>query len=315
MTRWFLLFAFLITSHAHAQKTLRLVVPFGAGGGPDVLARLIAPSLSETLGVSAVVDNRPGAGGIIAAEFVKQSAPDGMTLFVADSAHYGINPSLRANLPYDPQRDFVAVVELSNSMIYVTVGAQVPAKNVEELVALAKSRPEGLPYGSSGAGSVHHLSMELLKLESGANFVHVPFKGVAQSVPAALSGDVPVVLAGPASLLPHVRAGKLRMIAAVNPKRWSRMPDIPTMVESGYSQFAGLDVTIGLLAPAGTPPSTVRQLNEAGARAVRIPEVTAKLADLGLEVIGSTPEEFARSIARQREAYGRLVKVSGAKAD
>ena len=315
MTRWFLLVAFLIATHAHAQKTLRLVVPFGAGGGPDVLARLIAPSLSETLGVSAVVDNRPGAGGIIAAEFVKQSAPDGLTLFVADSAHYGINPSLRANLPYDPQRDFVAVVELSNSMIYVTVGAQVPARNVEELVALAKSRPEGLPYGSSGAGSVHHLSMELLKLESGANFVHVPFKGVAQSVPAALSGDVPVVLAGPASLLPHVRAGKLRMIAAVNPKRWSRMPDIPTMVESGYSQFAGLDVTIGLLAPVGTPPTTVRQLNEAGARAVRVPEVTAKLADLGLEVIGSTPEEFARSIARQREAYGRLVKVSGAKSD
>jgi tripartite-type tricarboxylate transporter receptor subunit TctC len=315
MMKWLCLALTLIALPAQAQKTLRLVVPFGAGGGPDVLARLIAPAMSESLGVPVVVDNRPGAGGIIAAEFVKQAAPDGMTLFVADSAHYGINPSLRANLPYDPQRDFVAVVELSNSMIYVTVGAQVPAKNVQELVALAKSRPEGLPYGSSGAGSVHHLSMELLKLESGANFVHVPFKGVAQSVPAALSGDVPVVLAGPASLLAHVRAGKLRMIAAVNPKRWSRMPDVPTMVESGYSQFAGLDVTIGLLAPAGTPPSTVRQLNQAGARAVRIPEVTAKLADLGLEVIGGTPDEFARSIQRQRESYGRLVKVSGAKAD
>lgn len=295
-------------------QTLRLVVPFGAGGGPDVLARLIAPGMSEALGVSAVVDNRPGAGGIIAAEFVKQAAPDGMTLFVADSAHYGINPTLRAPLSYDPQKDFVPVVELSNSMLYVIVGAQVPAASVQELVALAKRRPEGLPYGSSGAGSPHHLSMELLKLESGANFVHVPFKGVAQSVPAVLSGDVPVVVAGPASVLAHVRAGKLRMLAAVNPKRWSRMAEVPTIAESGFSQF-GLDITIGLLAPAGTPQETVQRVNQAAARAVRAPEVASKLADLGLEVIGGTPEEFARSMQRQRESYGRLVRVSGAKVD
>jgi len=309
-----LLLLALVALPVEAQKTIRLVVPFGAGGGPDVLARLMAPEFSKGMDMPVVVDNRPGAGGIIAAEFVKQSPPDGTALFVADSAHYGINPSLRAKLPYDPQRDFVPVIELSNSMLYLTVGAQVPANNVQELVALAKSRPEGLPYGSSGAGSPHHLSMELLKLESGANFVHVPFKGVAQSVPAVLSGDVPIVVAGPASLLPHQRAGKVRMIAAVNPRRWSRMPEVPTIAESGFSQF-GLDITIGLLAPAGTPPEMVRRLNEAAARAVRAPDVLAKLADLGLEVIAGTPEQFAQSMQRQRENYGRLVRLSGAKAD
>jgi tripartite-type tricarboxylate transporter receptor subunit TctC len=312
--RWIVLAFVLLSGPALGQKTIRLVVPFGAGGGPDVLARLIAPELGKGMEISVVVDNRPGATGIIAAEFVKQSPPDGMTLFVADSAHYAINPSLRAGLPYDPQKDFVPVIELSNSMLYVTVGAQVPANNVQELVALAKSRPEGLAYGSSGAGSPHHLSMELLKLESGANFVHVPFKGVAQSVPAVLSGDVPIVVAGPASLLPHARAGKVKMIAAVNPRRWSRLPEVPTIAESGFSQF-GLDITIGLLAPAGTPPDTVRRLNDAAGRALRVPDVTAKLADLGLEVIGGTPAEFAQSMQRQRENYGRLVRISGAKAD
>ena len=314
MIRLIALVLALIAFPAQAQKVIRLVVPFGAGGGPDVLARLVAPEMGKIMDLPTVVDNRPGAGGIIAAEFVKQSTPDGLTLFVADSAHYGINPSLRSKLSYDPQKDFVPVIEASNSMLYVTVGAQVPAGNVQELVALAKSRPEGLAYGSSGSGSPHHLAMELLKLESGANFVHVPFKGVAQSVPAVLSGDVAVVIAGPASLLPHARAGKLRMIAAVNPKRWSRLPEVPTIAESGFSQF-GLDITIGFLAPAATPADMVRRLNDAAGRALRAPEVIGKLADLGLEVIAGTPEQFAESIRRQLENYGRLVKVSGAKAD
>jgi tripartite-type tricarboxylate transporter receptor subunit TctC len=312
--RWIVLAFALLSCPALGQKAIRLVVPFGAGGGPDVLARLMAPELGKGMEMPVVVDNRPGAGGIIAAEFVKQSPPDGSTLFVADSAHYGINPSLRSKLPYDPQKDFVPVIELSSSMLYVTVGAQLPVDSLQELVALAKSRPEGLAYGSSGSGSPHHLAMELLKLESGANFVHVPFKGVAQSVPAVLSGDVPIVVAGPASLLPHARAGRLRMIAAVNPKRWSRMPEVPTIAETGVSRF-GLDITIGLLAPAGTPQEAVRRLNDAAGRALRLPEVTGKLADLGLEVIAGTPEQFSESIRRQLESYGRLVRISGAKAD
>lgn len=307
--------ALVVAGQTFAQgKTVRLVVPFGAGGAPDVIARLLAPAISTELGSSVIVDNRPGASGIIAAEHVKGSPPDGNTLFVADTAHFAISPSLRPNLPYDPQKDFVPVIEIASSMIYVAVPAQSPAKSVQELVALAKSRPQGITFGSSGTGTPHHLSLELVKLQSGANMIHVPFKGVAQSVPALLSGDVDVVVAGPASLLPHVRAGKVRMLAAVNPQRWSRMPELPTIAESGISGD-GLDVTIGLLAPAGTPGDTVRRLNEATAKALKNPDVAGKANEIGLEMIAGTPQQFAQSMARQREAYGRLVKASGAKAE
>lgn len=303
----------LISSSALAQSTVRLVVPFGAGGAPDVIARLLAPAIQGEIGTPVIVDNRPGASGIIAAENVKGSPPDGSVLFVADTAHFAINPALRTNLPYDPQKDFVPVVEIASSMIYVAVLSQSPAKSMQDLVALAKSRPQGLTFGSSGTGTPHHLSLELVKLQTGANLVHVPFKGVAQSVPALLSGDVDIVVAGPASLLPHVRAGKVRMLAAVNPHRWSRMPDLPTLAESGIAD--GLDVTIGLLAPAGTPSDTVRRLNEATVKALKNPDVAGKATEIGLEIIAGTPQQFAQSIARQREAYGRVVKASGAKAE
>jgi tripartite-type tricarboxylate transporter receptor subunit TctC len=313
--RWITILLALVIGEAFAQgKPVRLVVPFGAGGAPDVIARLMAPPISENLGAPVVVDNRPGATGIIAAEYVKGSPPDGTTLFVADSAHFAISPALRPNLPYDPQKDFVPVIEVASSMIYVAVPAQSEAKNVQELVALAKKRPQGLTYGSSGTGTPHHLALELLKLQSGANLVHVPFKGVQQSVPALLSGDVDIVVAGPASLLPHVRAGKVRMIAAVNPTRWSRMQETPTIAESGFSQY-GLDVTIGLLAPAGTPPDVVRRLNEAIAKALRRPDVAGKANEIGLEMIAGTPEQFARSMLRQREEYAKVVKAAGVKAD
>jgi tripartite-type tricarboxylate transporter receptor subunit TctC len=304
----------LASSSGFAQNTVRLVVPFGAGGAPDVIARLLAPAMQGEIGAPMIVDNRPGASGIIAAEHVKGSPPDGNTLFVADTAHFAINPALRPNLPYDPQKDFVPVIEIASSMIYVAVPAQSPAKSMQDLVALAKSRPQGITYGSSGTGTPHHLALELVKLQTGANLIHVPFKGVAQSVPALLSGDVDVVVAGPASLLPHVRAGKVRMLAAVNPHRWSRMPDLPTIAESGVAGD-GLDVTIGLLAPAGTPEATVRRLNEATAKALKNPDVAGKASDIGLEMIAGTPQQFAQSIARQREAYGRVVKASGAKAE
>jgi tripartite-type tricarboxylate transporter receptor subunit TctC len=305
----------LIAGPAFGQgKTIRIVVPFGAGGGPDALARMIQPKLSENIGMPVIVDNRPGAGGLIAADSVLKSPPDGTSLFLADTAHYGINPALRAPLPYDPLKDFAPIIEATNSELYITVGAAVPATSLQELVALAKSRPGGLHYGSSGSGSPHHLAMELLKLESGANLIHVPYKGVAQSVPAILSGDVAIIISGPAALLAHHKAGRVRMLAAINPQRWPGLPDVPTAAEAGFPGVK-LDVTIGLLAVAGTPPEMVRRLNEALAKSLKAPEVSGKLNDLGLPVIAGTPEEFAQSIRRQMEAYGKLVAISGAKAD
>ena len=303
----------LLALPAQAQ-TARLVVPFPPGGGPDVLARLIAPGMAENLGMTLVVDNRPGANGIIAAENVMKSAPDGTALFLADTSHYAINPHLRANLPYDPLKDFVAVIEATKSQLYYTVGAAVPANSVQELVALSKARPTGLLYGSSGSGSVAHLAMELLKLESGGNFVHVPYKGVAQVVPAVLSGDVAVVVSGPAALLAHHKAGRLRMLATPNPDRWAGLPDVPTAAEAGFPGVR-MDITIGILAPAGTSADIVRRLNDAAGKALRAPDVNTKLTNSGLAVIAGTPEQFADSIRRQLDAYGKLVKASGAKVD
>lgn len=305
----------LIALPAFGQsKTIRIVVPFPPGGAPDALARLIAPKLSENIGMPVVVDNRPGANGIIAADNVMKSAPDGTSLFLADTSHYGINPHLRANLPYDPLKDFAAVIEATKSQLYITVGAGVPVNSLKELVTHAKSLPAGLLYGSSGSGSIAHLSMELLKLESGANFVHVPYKGVAQVVPAVLAGDVAVVVSGAAALMAHQKAGRVRMLAAINAERWSGLPDLPTAAEAGFPGVK-LDVTIGLLAPAGTPGDMVGRLNDATAKALHSPEVSGRLTNYGLERIAGTPEQFTQSIRRQLDAYGRLVKASGAKVD
>jgi tripartite-type tricarboxylate transporter receptor subunit TctC len=314
MRRFALVLAFIALPAFAQTKTIRIVVPFGAGGGPDALARMIQPRLSENIGMPVIVDNRPGAGGLIAADSVLKSPPDGTSLFLADTAHYGINPALRAPLPYDPLKDFAPVIEATSSELYITVGASVPANSLQEFVALAKSRPGGLHYGSSGSGSPHHLAMELLKLESGANLVHVPYKGVAQSVPAILSGDVAAIISGPAALLGHHKAGRVRMLAAINPQRWPGLPEVPTAAEAGFPGVK-LDITIGLLAVAGTSAEMVRRLNEALAKGLREPEVSARLNELGLPVIAGTPEQFAQSIRRQLDSYGRLVRISGAKAD
>jgi tripartite-type tricarboxylate transporter receptor subunit TctC len=303
----------LLPPLAHAQA-VRIVVPFPPGGGPDALARLMSPKFSEHLGAPVVVDNRPGANGIIAAENVMKSAPDGTSLFLADTSHYGINPALRPNLPYAPLKDFVPVIEATKSQLFFTVGAAVPANNLQELVALSKNRPDGLHYGSSGSGSVAHLAMELLKLHSGGKFVHVPYKGVAQVVPAVLAGDVAVVTSGPAALLGHHKAGRVRMLATVNPERWPGLPEIPTAPEAGFPGVR-MDISIGLLAPAGTPRDVVRRLNEAAAKALRPPEVSGKLSGVGLEVIAGTPEQFEQAIRRQLKDYAGLVKASGAKVD
>lgn len=297
-----------------AGKPIRIVVPFGAGGGPDAIARIIGPKLGENMNAPVVVENRPGASGIIAAEYVKNSPPDGTTLFLADTAHYGINPSLHPKLPYDPLKDFVAVIEACTSQLYITVNGSVPANSLKDLVELAKSRPGGLLYGSSGSGSPHHLAMELFKLETGANLVHIPFKGVAQSVPAVLAGDVAIIISGPAALLAHHKAGKVKMLAAINPQRWQGLAELPTAAEAGYPGVV-LDVTIGLLASAGTPADMALRLNEATGRGLRVPEVSSRLASIGLMVIAGTPEQFVQSIRQQQASYSRLVKISGAKVD
>lgn len=296
---------------AEAQKTLRLVVPYGAGGAPDVMSRTLAAKLSERAGHPVIVDNRPGASGIIAAQAVMQAAPDGQTLFVADTGHFAINVSLQPKLPYDPLKDFVPVIEAISSPLFLAVNASLPVHSVKDLLALAKSKPDGLQYGSSGNGSVHHLGMAQIKALSGANLTHVPYKGVAQSVPAVLAGDVAAAFFGLPSILPHVKSGKARLIGVT--ERTTLMPEVVPVAE----QLPGFNVrvTVGFLAPAGTPPDVVERLNGEIAAVLGMPDVEERLRGLGIDKVAGTPAQFRQTIRSDIERYAKIVKETGAKAD
>jgi tripartite-type tricarboxylate transporter receptor subunit TctC len=296
---------------AAAQKTLRFVVPYGAGGAPDVMSRTVADKLSQRLGHPVIVDNRPGGSGILAAQVVQQATPDGQTLFVADTGHFAINVSLHAKLPYDPRKDFVPVIEAIGSPLFLAVNSSVPVHNVKELLALAQSKPGGLSYGSSGNGSVHHLGMAQIKAISGANLTHVPYKGVAQSVPALLSGDVAAAFFGLPSILPHVKSGKARLIGVT--ERTPLMPDVVPVGE----QLPGFNVrvTVGFLAPAGTPQDAVKRLNGEIAAVLGMPDVEERLRTLGIDKIAGTPEQFREVIRADIERYAKIVKETGARAD
>jgi tripartite-type tricarboxylate transporter receptor subunit TctC len=309
----FAVLALGVGAQAPTGKPIRFVLPFGPGGGIDTLARIITMKMTDR-GRPAIVDNRPGASGITAVELVVKSPADGYTLLVADSGHYGINPNIHPKLPYDTLRDLAPVIEAANTHLFLTVGSTFPGGSVAEFVTLSRARPEGFMYGSSGNGSPHHLAMEMLRVSSNANVVHVPYKGVAQAVPALLAGDVVALFAGASSTLAHVKAGKLRMLAVVSGNRAGFLPNIPTVAESGYPACV-VDNTIGILAPVAMSADLVREHNLALAQVLRLPDITVRLADLGLDVVAGTPEQFAQSIRAQLEEYAKLVKISGAKVD
>ncbi len=314
LVRWMglaLLVAGMSNALAQTARPLRLVVPFGTGGAPDVLSRLLAQRLGETVGWQVIVENKPGAGGVVAADFVMKSPADATTIFIADSGHFAIAPALIAKLPFDPLRDFVPVSHIASTPLVFAANAAFPAANLTELIALAKARP--LNYGSSGNGSPHHLGMELLKLIAKIDMVHIPYKGVAQSVPAMLAGDVAVVLAGVPSVQPHVRAGKAKMLAVSTGTRSTLLPDVPSAAESapGFD----LNVNVGMLAPAGTPREAVMRLHDEVAKILREPEMVKRLAGLGIVAIGDSPEQFGALIRAEQDKYAKLVKASGAKID
>ncbi len=304
----------LVPSHGVAQtgRPLRLVVPYGSGGAPDVVSRTLAQRLGETAGWQVIVENRPGAGGVIAAETVMKSPADGWTVFIADTGHYAISPALIPKLPYDPVRDFVPVSHIASTPLVFAANIALPASNIAELVALAKTKP--VNYGSSGNGSPHHLGMEMLKLITKIDMVHIPYKGVAQSVPALLAGDVSVILVGVPSIQPHVRAGKAKLLAVSSGTRSSLVPDLPTASESGAPDF-DLTVTIGMLAAAGTPRDAVMRLYDEVAKVLKEPEIVRKLAGLGIVAVGEAPEILASIIRVEQDKFARLVKASGAKID
>jgi tripartite-type tricarboxylate transporter receptor subunit TctC len=314
--RFLLLALALVAAQVSAQpypsRPLRFVVGFTPGGGVDINARLLAAKLGESLGQQVVVENKPGAGTNIAAEFVARSPADGYTLFF-NSAAFAINLALYGKPPY-ALRDFAPVSVFSESVNLLVVSASLPAKSLQELVAMAKARPKALNYSSAGAGTTQHLAAELFKLRSGTEIVHVPYKGSAPALTALIAGEVQLSFSNTVAIGQHVRSGRLRALAVAGAKRTDVLPDVPTMKEAGVE---GVEVPLwfGLLAPAGTPRAVIQTLADGVARAARSPDLRQKLVEQGAEPVGNTPEEFERQLRDEVARWMEVVKVSGAKVE
>jgi tripartite-type tricarboxylate transporter receptor subunit TctC len=300
---------------AYPSKPIRIVVPYAAGGGIDVISRLVGEKLSQRLGQPVVIDNRPGGGTLLGAEQVAKSAPDGYTLMVTTDATMTINPYLYVKLPYDPVKDFAPITQMVFLNQLLLENPAVPAKNLKELIAYAKANPGKLNYGSYGSGSQPHLAMEMLKSQAGMFIVHVPYRGLTQTVPATIAGDVQLTFSGAASSLAFIKSGRLRALAVGGKTRLALLPDVPTFAESGFPDVPA-NAWFGLFAPAATPRDIVMKLNAEVVRILRDPEFVQKeLTAKGYELIASTPEEFTTFLAADSLRNARAVKISGAKVE
>jgi tripartite-type tricarboxylate transporter receptor subunit TctC len=297
-------------AQAYPTKPIRVIVPSGAGGSVDTLARLVTQKMSARLGQQVVVENRSGSGGVIGTEIAARSAPDGYTLLMAYGSHV-VNPTLYPKLPYDTVRDFLPITQVAVQPLLANVHPALPVKSVKELVALAKARPGQLNYGSAGSGSGGHLATEILCMMANVKMTHVPYKGSAAAMFDVVAGNTQLMILTLITSLPQVRAGKLRAIGITSTKRSPIVPDVPAVAETipGYD----VEVSYFLLAPAGTSRDIVTKLNAEAARALKQPDVVERLARDGATPIGNTPEQTARYIDQEIVKWGKAVKASGAK--
>jgi tripartite-type tricarboxylate transporter receptor subunit TctC len=302
---------------AHAQdfpsRPIRVVVPFPPGGPTDVLARIVAVRLGQRLGQSVVIDNKPGASGMIGADMVAKAAPDGHTLLVNASIHV-INPSLYAKPPYDAMADFAPVGNLADVPLVLTVNPKVNARSVKELVALGKSAKTSLAFASAGNATSQHLSAEAFKIAAGVDMLHVPYKGSAPALTDLIGGQVQLMFDSLPSSMPHIKSGAIRPLAVTTRKRSAALPDVPTVAESGYPDFI-ISTWYGVWAPAATPPAIVQRIAREIAAIVRQPDVREQFASLGAEPVGNTPEEFTAFTKVELARWAAIVKQSGAKVD
>ena len=293
-------------------RPIRLVVTSPPGGANDTQARVLGAQVSDRLGQQIVIDNRGGASGMIAAEIVVKSAPDGYTLLMGTNSTFVVNPYLFPSVPYDTLRDFAPVAVTVTTPHVLLVHPSLPVKTVKDLIALAKAQPGRLNYASSGSGSAFHLGMELLKTVAGVNVVHVPFKGSALSANAMISGDVQMMLVGMPTGMPLAKSGRARLLGVATPARSALAPEVPTIAESGVPGF-GYQSWFGVVAPAGTPQAVIQRLHGALAAPLKQADVRAKLAALGYEVIVASPQEMEKKIRADGKTWAKVIRDSGAR--
>lgn len=300
-------------SQTFPARAVRIVVPYAPGGGADTVARMIQPPLQEALGQAVIVENRPGAGGMIGDEVVAKAAPDGHTLLIGAFAH-AVNPSLHAKMAYRTPEDFAPISLLVVVPELLVAAPNFSPRTVAELVALAKAQPGKLAYASSGNGSAQHLAAELFKLRTGTDIQHIPYKGGGQAIIDIAAGHVPIFFGNMSAAWPHAKAGRVRALAVTSPKRSPAAPDVPTLAEAGVT---GCEISEwnALLAPAGTPPAVIERLHRDVAKIMTEPAMRQRLADLGAEAVGSTPAELAGFLKSEIAKWAEVVKTANIKAD
>jgi tripartite-type tricarboxylate transporter receptor subunit TctC len=296
----------------YPAKPVRLVLPFPPGGGTDGIARLVGDAMSRKLGQQILIDNRPGAGGNIASDLVAKAAPDGYTLLMGFNTALTVNPSLYPNLSFDVKKDFVPITELAEGQYVLVVHPSVPAKTVAELIDYAKGHPGELNFASGGIGSPLHLAGELFKSTAGVDLTHIAYKGGGPAATAVLSNEAQVLFGSVASTLPQVQAGNLRALATTGAKRLAALPDVPTLDESGLKGFQ-VSTWYALLAPTGTSQDVLTRLHDEAVEVLKDPKVKDGLGLLGLQTVGSTPQELADLIVRDTARYADVVRTAGIK--
>lgn len=304
---------FAAAQQAYPNKQVHIIVPYAAGGGLDILARLVAQKLSGNLGQQVIVDNRPGGNTVIGSEALVKSPPDGSTIMLVVNAH-AIIPNLVAKLPYDPIKDFAPVASIASSELVLLLNPSVPANNLQELIALAKSKPGQLNYGSAGSGGTSHLASEMLNMMAGIKTQHIPYKGASQALTDLVGGQVQLYFSPPVAAIAHIKSGKIKAIAISGEKRMSTLPQVPTFTQAG---LPGFDATLwfGFLAPAGTPKAIIDKLSAEFAKIMAMPELKESLVSQGLEAFYLNPEQFAALIASDIGKFAKIIKTANIKID
>lgn len=298
---------------AYPNKSIRFIVPYSPGGFPDTVARVYAQRLGDRVGQSVVVDNRPGANGVVAAQALASAPKDGYTFLVTDGSMFSINPAIYKSLGYDYKRDFMPVSLAARAPLYLAVNPKVPVNNFQELVALARAKPGTLNYGSSGIGSTHHLTMEALKVALGLQITHVPFKGTGQSVPALIGGQVEILWSALPSLAGFVKTGQVKLVANNASQRSQQEPNVPTIAEvlPGFD-FAPI---VGVLAASGTPASVIERISTEMALIAKMPEVIQTFNNAGVDPIGSGPAEYNKAILGENERLAKAIAAANIKSE